>query len=66
MLRIALSPRALWPGSISRIDALILAMAGHTVALQASDILHIRSSHHAELLEHVLHRATVKGTAMFT
>ena len=66
MLRIAVSPCALWLGSIPSVDALIFAMAGHTLALQAGDILHIRSSHHAELREYVLHGAKIEGTAMFS
>ena len=35
MLRIAVSPCARWLGSIGSVDALIFAMAGHTLALQA-------------------------------
>jgi hypothetical protein len=66
VLCIAVSPCALWLGSISSIDALIFAMAGHTLALQAGDILYIRSSHYAELREYVLLRATIESTAMYS
>jgi hypothetical protein len=66
MLRIAVSSCALWLGSIGSVDAFIFAMAGHALALQASDILHIRSSHLAELREYVLPRATIESTAMFS
>jgi len=66
VLRIAVPSCALWLGSIRSIDALILAMAGHTLALQAGDILSIRGSHHAELREYVLHRTTIERAAMLS
>ena len=51
MLYIAVSPCALWLATIRSIDALIFAMAGHTLAVQACDSLCIGSSHYTELRE---------------